>query len=140
MFPLSYNTIKLDSAYFEPKITAYGRFNPTKEEKQKKQTLYGLAGIFCAANSRDIDLFIRRSDESKHRLFSRPTLMETLPSRTQAGLGQSSRQLPRKKRAVDMANRPAKLRTYCNACDGYALNTETGKKVQLAGLFSVQKC
>ena len=82
-----HNLRTLDSSDFESKITVYGRTCKTKEEKEKTQSLYGLARLRCAADSCGFSLPIRRRDQSEHRLSPWPIAMETLRQRPKAGFG-----------------------------------------------------
>jgi len=54
--------LKLDRGNFESKITAYGWFVPTKEEKEKTQSLQGLAWISRVADSYGFSLLVRCRD------------------------------------------------------------------------------
>ena len=88
---------KLDSGHIEPKITAYGRFAPKKEEEEKKQSYQRLAQLSCISCSCLVSIYVRYPDQSELCMFFGSVIMETLSSRPASGIGESSSKFPGKK-------------------------------------------
>jgi hypothetical protein len=56
--------LKLDSGHFQSKITAYGRFDLTQEEKEETQSLHRLAQLSWVAGSYSCSLPVQCRNQS----------------------------------------------------------------------------